>query len=108
MKFEKLSDFNNWTKEDKDLFTVNVIKGLVIDGVSKANSGHPGGPMSLADFTYILYSEFLTIDPDNPNEAVSSSDMETKFFPIDPLAANILPVLLECPAPTPIIGISSL
>ena len=67
MKFEKLSDFNNWTKEDKDLFTVNVIKGLVIDGVSKANSGHPGGPMSLADFTYILYSEFLTIDPDNPD-----------------------------------------
>ena len=67
MNFEKISDFNNWTKEDKDLFTVNVIKGLVIDGVSKANSGHPGGPMSLADFTYILYSEFLTIDPDNPN-----------------------------------------
>ena len=45
MKFEKLSDFNNWTKEDKDLFTVNVIKGLVIDGVSKANSGHPGGAL---------------------------------------------------------------
>jgi len=67
MSFEKLSEFNNWTKEDKDLFTVNVIKGLVIDGVSKANSGHPGGPMSLADFTYILYSEFLTIDPENPD-----------------------------------------
>ena len=67
MNFEKLSEFNNWTNEDKDLFTVNVIKGLVIDGVSKANSGHPGGPMSLADFTYILFSEFLTIDPDNPN-----------------------------------------
>ena len=67
MNFEKLSEFNNWTQEDKNLFTVNVIKGLVIDGVSEANSGHPGGPMSLADFTYILYSEFLTIDPDNPN-----------------------------------------
>ncbi len=66
MKFENFSEFNNWTKKDKDLFTVNVIKGLVIDGVSKANSGHPGGPMSLADFTYILYSEFLKIDPDNP------------------------------------------
>ena len=67
MKFENLSDFNNWSKEDKDLFTVNVIKGLVIDGVSKANSGHPGGPMSLADFAYILYSEFLKIDPENPD-----------------------------------------
>jgi|TARA_B100001093_G_scaffold166467_1_gene159042 transketolase len=67
MKFKKLTEFNNWTEKDKDLFTVNVIKGLVIDGVSKANSGHPGGPMSLADFTYILYSEFLTVDPGNPD-----------------------------------------
>ena len=38
-----------------------------MDGVRNANSGHPGGPMSLADFTYILYSEFLTIDPKNPD-----------------------------------------
>ncbi len=63
---EKLN-FNSLTNEHKDLHTVNAIKGLVMDGVRKANSGHPGGPMSLADFTYILYSEFLSFDPENPD-----------------------------------------
>jgi len=48
-----------------DQFAVSVIKGLVIDGVKKANSGHPGGPMSSADFAYILHKEFLNYDPDN-------------------------------------------
>ena len=60
-------NFANMNSNQKDLYTVNVIKGLVMDGVRKANSGHPGGPMSLADFTYILYSEFLTFDPKNPD-----------------------------------------
>ena len=35
--------------------------------ITNANSGHPGGPMSLADFTYILYSEFLNFNPSDPN-----------------------------------------
>jgi transketolase len=34
--------------------------------VEKANSGHPGGPMGAADFIHILFSEFMTEDPDNP------------------------------------------
>ena len=67
MSNNHISDFNNLNDNQKDLFTVNIIKGLVMDGVRNANSGHPGGPMSLADFTYILYSEFLTIDPKNPD-----------------------------------------
>ena len=62
-----MTDFNKLNDKQKDLHTVNIIKGLVMDGVRNANSGHPGGPMSLADFTYILYSEFLTIDPKNPD-----------------------------------------
>ena len=33
--------------------------------VEKAQSGHPGGPMGGADFTHILYSEFLEFDPDD-------------------------------------------
>ena len=49
-----------------DIQTVNVLKGLVIDGVSKANSGHPGGAMSSMDFAYLLFSEYLNFDPDNP------------------------------------------
>ena len=67
MNKNSILHFKNLNDEQKDLLTVNVIKGLVMDGVSNAKSGHPGGPMSLADFTYILYSEFLTIDPENPD-----------------------------------------
>ena len=67
MSTNSILQFKNLNDDQKDLLTVNVIKGLVMDGVSNANSGHPGGPMSLADFTYILYSEFLTIDPKNPD-----------------------------------------
>ena len=67
MNYKSIENFSQWSEEEKNHFTVNVIKGLVIDGVRKANSGHPGGPMSLADFSYILYSEFLTFDPNNPD-----------------------------------------
>lgn len=45
---------------------VNILKGLVIDGVHKANSGHPGGPMSSMDLAYVLYSEAMRFDPDDP------------------------------------------
>jgi transketolase len=37
--------------------------------VEAANSGHPGGAMGGADFIQILFSEFLTFDPDNPQWA---------------------------------------
>ena len=67
MNHKSIENFSQWSEEEKNHFTVSVIKGLVIDGVRKANSGHPGGPMSLADFSYILYSEFLTFDPNNPD-----------------------------------------
>jgi transketolase len=46
-----------------DLQTVNLLKGLVIDGVNSANSGHPGGAMSSMDFAYLLYTEFMNYDP---------------------------------------------
>jgi transketolase len=35
--------------------------------VEKAQSGHPGGPMGGADFTHVLYSEFLEYDPSDMN-----------------------------------------
>ncbi len=41
------------------------IRILAAAMVEKANSGHPGGPMGGADFINILYSEFLTFDPDD-------------------------------------------
>lgn len=46
-----------------DQKAVNVIKGLIMDTVRAADSGHPGGAMSSADFCYILFREFLNFDP---------------------------------------------
>ena len=42
------------------------IRILAASMVEKANSGHPGGAMGGADFINVLYSEFLTYDPENP------------------------------------------
>ncbi|MEE9190474.1 MAG: transketolase, partial [Candidatus Neomarinimicrobiota bacterium] len=65
--FKELKKFDEWSAEDRDLYTVNVIKGLILDGVRKANSGHTGGPLSSADMAYILFSEFLKYNPDDPD-----------------------------------------
>ena len=63
--YKDISSFSSWPKEDKDLFTIAIIKGLIMDTVRNANSGHTGGPMSSADFAYILFSEYLNFDPDD-------------------------------------------
>ena len=42
------------------------IRVLSVAMVEKAKSGHPGGAMGGADFINVLYSEFLTFDPDHP------------------------------------------
>ena len=64
--YNDIGSFSSWTKEEKDQFTVAVIKGLIMDTVRNANSGHTGGPMSSTDFSYILFSEYLNFDPDDP------------------------------------------
>lgn len=50
-----------------DQQVVNYLKGLVIDGVDAAQSGHPGGAMSSMDFAYLLFSEFMEWDPTDPD-----------------------------------------
>ncbi|MFO0736130.1 MAG: transketolase [Labilithrix sp.] len=45
---------------------VNTIKTLSIDGVEKANSGHPGTPMGLADISFELFTRYLRYDPKDP------------------------------------------
>jgi transketolase len=45
---------------------LNEIRGLIVDGVHKAQSGHPGGALSSLDFAFILFREFLRFDPDDP------------------------------------------
>jgi len=54
-------------KIDIEQYSINVAKGLIMDTVRNANSGHTGGPLSSLDFTYILFKEFLKFDPDNSN-----------------------------------------
>ncbi len=51
-------------KLHKDLS--NAIRFLAVDAVEKANSGHPGLPMGMADVATILFKEFLRFDPSNP------------------------------------------
>jgi len=60
--FKDLKTFQDWSSIDKDLYTVSVIKALVMDGVRQANSGHIGGALSSSDFAYILFAEFLNIN----------------------------------------------
>jgi transketolase len=45
---------------------VNTIRFLSADGVQKANSGHPGMPMGLADLAHVLFSRHLRFDPREP------------------------------------------
>ena len=52
-------------KLHKDLS--NAIRFLSIDAVQKANSGHPGMPMGMADVATVLFRSFLRFNPNNPN-----------------------------------------
>tara|TARA_B100000902_G_scaffold306724_1_gene295409 strand:- start:3936 stop:5879 length:1944 start_codon:yes stop_codon:yes gene_type:complete len=45
----------------------NCIRFLSIDAVQKANSGHPGMPMGMADVATILFKDFLNFNPNNPS-----------------------------------------
>ncbi|PAR35979.1 transketolase [Vibrio metoecus] len=47
----------------------NAIRALSMDGVQKANSGHPGAPMGMADIAEVLWSSHLNHNPQNPNWA---------------------------------------
>ena len=44
----------------------NAIRALAMDAVQKANSGHPGAPMGMADIAEVLWNDFLKHNPKNP------------------------------------------
>ncbi|MEK6229807.1 MAG: transketolase [Actinomycetota bacterium] len=50
-----------------DELAVNTIRTLSIDGVQKANSGHPGAPMALAPLAYQLFTRTMKHNPANPH-----------------------------------------
>ncbi|GLI32995.1 transketolase [Desulforhabdus amnigena] len=49
-----------------DELCINTIRTLCMDAVQKANSGHPGTPMALAPLAYVLWTQFLRFNPENP------------------------------------------
>lgn len=47
----------------------NAVRALSMDAVQKANSGHPGAPMGMADIAEVLWRDYLQHNPANPNWA---------------------------------------
>ena len=52
---------------DLDRLAVDTIRTLSIDGVQKANSGHPGAPMGAAPMAYVVWTRFLRHAPTQPD-----------------------------------------
>ena len=53
-------------KKDLNMMS-NAIRALTIDAIEKANSGHPGMPLGMADIATVLFSKFLKFDPSKPD-----------------------------------------
>ena len=45
----------------------NAIRALAMDAVQQANSGHPGAPMGMADIAEVLWNDYLSHNPANPD-----------------------------------------
>ncbi len=52
--------------EKFDQLAINTLRLLAVDGVQKANSGHPGMPMGCSPIAYLLYSKIMKHNPANP------------------------------------------
>jgi transketolase len=57
----------NENRESLERLAADTIRMLAVDGVQKANSGHPGMPMGMADCAVVLWTRFLRYHPDDPN-----------------------------------------
>jgi len=51
--------------KDLDKLCIDTIRTLAMDGVQKANSGHPGAPMGLAPVAYTIWTKFMKHNPAN-------------------------------------------
>ncbi|MCB0284115.1 MAG: transketolase [Calditrichaeota bacterium] len=54
-------------KPELAALAANTIRLLAADGVQKANSGHPGLPMGMADCAFVLWTQYLKYNPDDPH-----------------------------------------
>lgn len=54
------------TNDSPEMRSINTIRGLAMDAVQAANSGHPGTPMAMAPVAYELWQNHLRFDPNDP------------------------------------------
>ena len=50
--------------------TANAIRALAMDAVQRANCGHPGAPMGMADIAEVLWRDVMTHNPSNPSGSI--------------------------------------
>lgn len=62
-----MTELTKSQREHRDM--ANAIAALSMDAVQRANSGHPGMPMGMADAATVLFSKFLKFDPSDPDWA---------------------------------------
>ncbi len=55
------------TARSLDQLSIDTIRTLAIDGVQRANSGHPGAPMGMAPMAYVLWTRVMRIAPTEPH-----------------------------------------
>ncbi|MEO7742678.1 MAG: transketolase [Usitatibacter sp.] len=61
-----LDSVNSMSTRSSPADVVNAIRALAMDAVQKANSGHPGMPMGMAEIATVLWREYLRHNPANP------------------------------------------
>ena len=69
------------TNDELLSLAANTIRGLSMDGVQKANSGHPGMPMGMADVAAVLWLEYLRYSPDDPHWLGRDAQVVERFVP---------------------------
>lgn len=62
-----MTELSQSQRDHRDM--ANAITALSMDAVQRANSGHPGMPMGMADAATVLFSKFLKFDPTDPDWA---------------------------------------
>lgn len=64
---EMTTKYNQNITNEQLLNMANAIRVLSMDAIQKANSGHPGMPMGMADVSTVLFTKFFKFSPSNPN-----------------------------------------
>src|SRR5258705_12385906 len=84
--------------ETLDQLAIDTIRTLSIDGVQKANSGHPGAPMGAAPMAYTLWTRFLRHAPTHPDWpdrdrfVLSAGHPPLRLYSLLPLPAHTMPL----------------